>query len=298
MRRIFTNSTPSTAWTIPYSSPWLSARPNGQPPPRPVRVAADERVQVRVERVRHVLLDARRVGQRRGLEVDHDRQPAERARQQLRACVPISRRASRYSATSVQQLLVGHELLVGELAVGRIDVRDDVQRDRARRRRAAGRPRAPRAGTPRRRGTRSPRRSPRGSACGSPSRRAARACSSGSASTPPSAGSRVGDRVDAGDRAAQHGQRAGRDVARAPAAVAVAASSAGPRPSAAPRRTASSRRPSRGSPARTRSRPSTTSSVKWRSNSVEPTKFVAQLPALPVARLGVLDLERLARPPA
>ena len=34
--------------------------------------------------------------------------------------------------------------------------------------------------------------------------------------------------------------------------------------------------------------------MKWRSNSVEPTKSVAQLPARPVAGLRVLDLERLA----
>ena len=49
-----------------------------------------------------------------------------------------------------------------------------------------------------------------------------RACVELSASTPPTAGVRVGDRVDAGDRALEHGQRAGGDVAVAAAAVAVA----------------------------------------------------------------------------
>ena len=47
------------------------------------RRAADERVEVRVERVRDVLLDARGVGERRGLQVDDDGQAAEAARQQL-----------------------------------------------------------------------------------------------------------------------------------------------------------------------------------------------------------------------
>ena len=96
-----------------------------------------------------------------------------------------------------------------------------------------------------------------------------------SASTPPVGRVRVGDRVDARDRALEHGQRVRGDVAVAPAAVAVAREAqdrALGRDRAVLRSSAPS---SRGSPGPSSTSPDTRSTVKWRSCSVEPTKTCA-----------------------
>src|SRR4051794_19622259 len=184
------------------------------------RVAADERVQVRVERVRDVLLDARGVRHRARLEVDHDRQAAIPARLEL------DLRADQAPLVEVlgdlgQQVLVRHQLLVGQAPVGRVDARHEVQRHGA-----AGRGRdADRAGDARARlagHELEVLRGHRAIARADLHRRALARVADDLGVHAARRGLRVRHGVDARDRALEHGQRLGRHIAVAPAAVAVA----------------------------------------------------------------------------
>ena len=190
--------------------------------PRAGGVAADERVQVGVERLQDLLLDAVQVGPRLGLEVDDDRHASQPHGQQM------NRRADHAPAVEIaadlaEQVLVRRQLLVGELAIGGSDPGKHVDPDRV-----GGRCRrdADRATNARRRLAdeelevlRRDRAIPGADLHrGTLARRVERLGIDAAVGGP-----RVGHRGDAGDRAAQHRQRVGRDVPAPPAAVAVAA---------------------------------------------------------------------------
>ena len=104
--------------------------------------AADQRVEVAVERLAHLALDPLHVGARRGLEVDHDRDGTEAHRQQSHRR-PDELAGVEVALDLVEQRLVRGQLLDRQPPVRRVDPRQDPQRD-ARARRPDARARATR----------------------------------------------------------------------------------------------------------------------------------------------------------
>ena len=192
----------------------------------------------------------------------------------------------------VEQRVVGHELGVLELAVGRVDARDEVQRHGAAvaRRDAdrAGHARAGLAGQElevlRRDGA---------VARADLHRRALARVVDQLGVDAAGRGLRVGHGVDAGDRALEHADRVRRDVAVAAAAVAVA----GEAQHRALRRHGAVLRPAAVVLADRRAELDLAGDDVEHEVAVElrrADEVRARLPARPVARLRVLDLERLA----
>ena len=217
----------------------------------PVGRAADERVEVGVERVGDVLLDALEVGVLRGLEVDDDADAAQLHRQQLRRSSrsPAARRGTRATsvsssssgessstvscrsagATAGQDVDAHHAVLAGRQADRAGDPRRGLAAEElevVRRDGAVARPdlhRGARAGALERLGVDAAERRPQ-----------------------------VRHRVDARDRALQHGERARRRRCRGGRRRGGSGSSAASRPSSARRRTGASCRRASGSPGRAR----------------------------------------------